>query len=58
MIEFDESIREKFDCTYGDGQHTIACRQCKAKWGHPDKPMAVGTILHLLNHAASHEKKQ
>ncbi len=54
----DESIRNKFDCQEGKGQYTIACRHCSHKWTHPDKPMAVGTILHLLNHAASHEKKQ
>ena len=54
----DESIRNKFDCREGKGQYTIACRHCSHKWTHPDKPMAVGTILHLLDHAASHEKKQ
>ena len=58
MNELPEAIREIFDCSAKAGAYRIACRDCNEKWSHPDKPMAVGTILHLLDHAASHEKKQ
>jgi hypothetical protein len=53
--EIPESIRAKFDCQYDNGKYRLTCQECGAKWSHPDKPMAIGTILHLLNHAASHE---
>ena len=45
MNEIPESIRAKYDCRYGNGKYQLTCNGCGPKWSHPDKPMAVGTIL-------------
>lgn len=40
-----------------DGDLLIACLRCPACWTHPMRELSVGTRLHLLNHAAGHERK-
>lgn len=51
-----KSIREKFKVEDGGQDWLIKCPHCKCRWALKKSSDAPGNILHLLNHAAGHEK--
>jgi hypothetical protein len=53
--DIPEALRAKFDCLRVNSVYRLTCKVCGGKWSHPVKPIQVGTTLHLLDHAHSHD---
>lgn len=61
LEQWPASVREAFTITpdlVPEDTLTIRCNGCKARWSYPQKEPTAGTVLSLLEHAASHDGKR
>lgn len=50
------SVARHFQVTEHANKIELRCKVCLAAWEWPRHALTVGAVLHLLNHAASHEQ--